>query len=452
FRPDGGILAGTGRGAWGGIFRSTDGGATWISIDLGQTFTSIYSLVIRSGTYIFAGTYPAGVLRSTDLGQNWTPQELANSQVLSLGSDSHGSVLCGMNRRGLLRTTNDGASWAPLGLETSATVQCLVTSSSGDIYAGTADGPYRSTDGGLTWIRLPSPVGGTVVWSLAIDSSGNLFAGTSYAIYRSSDSGNQWAQVSTVVGNVRAIAVDRDGIIFAGYTGLGVWRSTDGGDSWSQSSSACIRTLVRSIVIGQHFAFVATSDSGLFRSGDHGQTWLQINTGMSIANTTSIAVAPTEGVYAASFGAGVFHSTDDGNTWQEINAGLTNDYVLSLLVASSGYVFAGTWGGGVFRSTERVVSVPDHTGTLPSFPLLLQNYPNPFNPSTTIQFSLAKSGHVSLKVFNVLGEEVAVLIDEELMAGNHTVSWDASKVASGMYFYRMNAGDYVETRKLLLIK
>jgi hypothetical protein len=81
-----------------------------------------------------------------------------------------------------------------------------------------------------------------------------------------------------------------------------------------------------------------------------------------------------------------------------------------------------------------------------------QNHPNPFNPATTIQFSLPRSSFVTLKVFNLLGEEIATLVAQEFKAGNHTVNWNASGAPSGVYFYRLQAGAYVETKKMLLLR
>jgi len=77
---------------------------------------------------------------------------------------------------------------------------------------------------------------------------------------------------------------------------------------------------------------------------------------------------------------------------------------------------------------------------------------NPFNPSTTIEFSLPRSGYVRLKVFNILGEEVATLVEEELDVGTYTRRWNAIGVASGIYFYRLQTGDFVDTKKLLLLR
>jgi hypothetical protein len=83
---------------------------------------------------------------------------------------------------------------------------------------------------------------------------------------------------------------------------------------------------------------------------------------------------------------------------------------------------------------------------------LRQNYPNPFNPSTTLEFSLPRSGYVNLKVFNILGEVVTTLVEEELNVGTYATQWNAADAASGVYFYRLQAGDLVDTKKLLLLK
>jgi hypothetical protein len=83
---------------------------------------------------------------------------------------------------------------------------------------------------------------------------------------------------------------------------------------------------------------------------------------------------------------------------------------------------------------------------------LKQNYPNPFNPSTTIEFTLPKSEFVNLKVFNILGEEVATVVNDKLQAGNHTYQFDGGNLASGIYMYRIDAGKFQEVRKMVLIR
>jgi hypothetical protein len=83
---------------------------------------------------------------------------------------------------------------------------------------------------------------------------------------------------------------------------------------------------------------------------------------------------------------------------------------------------------------------------------LQQNYPNPFNPSTNIQFSVPQSSYVTLEVYNLVGERVGILVSEQLSAGAYKYDWNASNLTSGVYFYRLQAADFVETKKMMLLK
>jgi hypothetical protein len=89
---------------------------------------------------------------------------------------------------------------------------------------------------------------------------------------------------------------------------------------------------------------------------------------------------------------------------------------------------------------------------LPEEFTLSQNYPNPFNPSTTIEYQITKSGMTTLKVYNVLGQEVATLVDGVVSAGSHEATFDASRLSSGIYFYTLRSGSFVETKKMVLLK
>jgi hypothetical protein len=91
-------------------------------------------------------------------------------------------------------------------------------------------------------------------------------------------------------------------------------------------------------------------------------------------------------------------------------------------------------------------------GGIPERFALLQNYPNPFNPTTTIQYALPHRSHLTLAVFNSLGQQVATLVSGEIGAGHHSVQFDGSNLASGVYFYRLQAGSFVVTKKLVLVQ
>jgi len=119
------------------------------------------------------------------------------------------------------------------------------------------------------------------------------------------------------------------------------------------------------------------------------------------------------------------------------------------LIGSTGYQDIS---GLVIRGEMLTDIHPDLTPALPLMFGLQQNFPNPFNPLTTIRFTLPKSEFVTLKIFNILGEEIAVAVNENLKAGSHTYSFDGSHLASGIYLYRLEAGKYREVKKMILLK
>jgi hypothetical protein len=105
-----------------------------------------------------------------------------------------------------------------------------------------------------------------------------------------------------------------------------------------------------------------------------------------------------------------------------------------------------------WRGGTGVTSMAKPSAVLPEKFAVSQNYPNPFNPVTTIDFSLPAASHVEITVFNIMGQKVATLADRHFVAGRHSIRWDASRVASGVYFYRVAAGERIETRKMMLLK
>lgn len=154
---------------------------------------------------------------------------------------------------------------------------------------------------------------------------------------------------------------------------------------------------------------------------------------------------------------GIYYSSDNGDNWIPINSGLPNlstgiiTPVGSFVVNPEGYVFAGTTASGVYRSVNSTTSIKDIENPQLSF-FLSQNYPNPFNPSTVIIYQLPTAGNVKLKVYDLLGREVANLVEEYKLAGSHEIEFNAGNLTSGVYFYRLQAGSFVETKKLVLLK
>jgi hypothetical protein len=152
-------------------------------------------------------------------------------------------------------------------------------------------------------------------------------------------------------------------------------------------------------------------------------------------------------------------TTSSTSSWRSI--GLAGAQILSLAVDDQ-YVLAGMRNGGVWRRplAELLTNVNLISDETPADFKLEQNFPNPFNPVTTISFRILSRSFVSLKVYDLLGREVATIVSEQLMAGNHVRQWNAVGMPSGVYFYRLQTrqtsggqvGTFIETKKLVLLK
>jgi len=125
----------------------------------------------------------------------------------------------------------------------------------------------------------------------------------------------------------------------------------------------------------------------------------------------------------------------------------------SFVEDKSGNLWVGSYGGGlaVYRADGNI-EVRDSDPSTKSTYSLSQNYPNPFNPSTNITYGIAERQHVSLKIYDILGRESALLVNEEKPAGQYTVKFDATNLPNGVYFYRLQAGKNVQTKKMILLK
>ena len=182
----------------------------------------------------------------------------------------------------------------------------------------------------------------------------------------------------------------------------------------------------------------------------------------------AIATAPGGHVYVATTSYVYFSANYGTAPWVELQTGLPMADVSSLTIGPDGEVYAGTWGAGVYwRPAWTGTSAVPGSGeaALPEAFVLEQNHPNPFNPTTTIRYGLPLKAAIRLTVFNSLGQQVALLAEGVREAGYHEVFFNAAGLSSGVYFYRLQAGDattgrnpagngrvFVETRKLLLVR
>jgi hypothetical protein len=256
-----------------------------------------------------------------------------------------------------------------------------------------------------------------------------------------------------------------------------VFRTTDGGNNWTGYESGNF-----SFVSGVQFVSpqvgirISYTSPFITRSTDGGQTWatvanLPLSNIASMLSSTGVNTPSGSQIWVDGFtqtsGRYVLTSVDGGATWQQqvfpalppghlpylsaTSFGALNDSVRAFGATINVTTYAR--GGEILSYRQRIglVTGAYENAGLPNDYSLSQNYPNPFNPTTTIRFVVGMYGHTSLRVYDVLGHEVATLVNEEKPAGSYSVSWNATGMASGVYFYRLSAGQFSAIKKLLLL-
>ncbi len=372
----------------------------------------------------------------------------------------------------IYRSTNNGQSWLKLWDSTLNTiVYSMAIDTNDNIFAATSTrtpGPFGfyigkliySSDNGNFWNSADSGISGATITTLAVNKSNAFFAGSyNGKIYRSIDEGITWQLVreGSIGDNIQCLAFNSKGDIlagsFSGNNGGQIYISSNNGNSWDTLTSPN-RSIYSLYVDNNDTIYIGTydapsNDGGIFRSVDDGISWDQIG----LQNMSISSILPVgKDIYASTYNNGIYRSTNGGTIWESINDGLNTSEIRVLKISPNGFLFAGTISGGVYRSYNPVAGLERIGDYPPAFFLLEQNYPNPFNPTTTILYELMKRSFVNLTVYNALGQQIAQLVNEHQEAGKKQITFNGKGLISGIYFYRIKTGNYIATKKMLLLK
>ena len=334
---------------------------------------------------------------------------------------------------------------------------------------------YRSTNKGTNFSSLSVPSGGAVSFAapyvVAINNSQIMYAGKA-VIFRSTNGGTNWTATAggmQLDGNPSismAISYTNENLVYVGTAPVTsrarIFRTTNGGVNWTDITGPLPdRYPVDIAVDPQNDAVVYVVFSGfgtshLYKSFDYGDTWVDIGSGLPDVPSSSVVIDPqiSSHIYYGN-DIGVYLSTNSGINWFEYSTGMPEaSIVMDLsIVSQSRKLRAATHGNGayerkLFGNPSSVNIISETAGTY----RLEQNYPNPFNSSTVIRFQFSDTREVTLKTYDVLGKELFTLVNGKFQPGTYQVSFNGNGLPSGVYFYKLSAGEFTDIKKMILMK
>ena len=488
---DGTTLIAANSGFVSSLYISTDFGDTWTQKDgSGGENSAFYDLYFINGNLI--GRFPDNKFYiSSDEGTSWS--EIQVDTTINFFEDIEGSgsnVFIATYGNGIYRSIDGGHTWAISNNGIIASkINALVTKNN-DVLAATGGGVFKSTDNGDSWQRYNDGIDLSEIINIKMINN-NYYAIVKDGVYKLDTVNNKWVKTYFVNNNSFTTISITDSVIYAGFRSAGIYKSTDNGNTWDTVNNGLNTSpghypSINSIAVLGNVVYAGTLVNGVYRSTNGGASWSQFNNGLTSLFTYKVAIKDSE-VYVATseefsktgitdsswnkiysyaysflfYNGGIFvgeyseiqKSYDEGQTWVNVSNGYNSRDIYSLAVNDQ-YMFAASYAGGVWKRplSEIITSVDNSVQNKPERFSLGQNFPNPFNPSTTIKYSIPKNSLVRLKVYNILGEEVAILVNEEKPVGTYEVKFNATNLPSGVYFYRLQAGSFVETKKMIIIK
>ncbi len=485
-----------------GIYMSSNSGSSWSDISNGLPKYKPYFAIELKDNILFAANYSRGIYKTANNGTNWYRCETGLNDLLINKFLVYGSYIFAASLGGgVYVTVNYGENWYPK--NTGFQGHCVYTMINNGtmLYAGTQGGGIYYSNNGTTWSNLSSGMASTIVYSI-IYANSSLFAGTYGGIFKSTNNGNNWYAVNNGLLDSVTLSLTSNGTsVFAGTQGGGLYKSDNWGASWYKANNGITCDTVYSLAYLNNILLAGTR-RGVFRSTNGGQNWIQCSNGISsYAYCLSFCSKGTT-IYAGSYSpTGLYSSTDNGNSWNNIMPGSSN-YVLTSLtynnsivagvynygggkimvsknegaswqdvssgtggyppwkytdirssLSYNGSYYLGTYGKSIYSIPfSQIIGVKQISSTIPDKYILYQNYPNPFNPATKIKYQISDKSNISLKVFDIRGKEITVLVNEKQSAGTYELTFDGSSLNSGVYFYRLISDNFNETKKLILVK
>ncbi len=411
----------------GGIWKSTNRGTNWINLNAGLSLTQFYRIATDPSNlmHIIGGTQDNGTQRTLGT-SNWSSVFGGDGGEVCFQSQNPSYILAERQYNGMLLSTDAGNSWniSTEGMSgSSAWIAPIISHpSSPGVFYTAREKVFKSTNWGVNWSPISSGTSG-VIREIAICRSDPsiMYVSSGQLIFKSVDGGSSFLSTTTGLQNRTISSVyihpDSSNVVLLTYSGFGtgkVYKTTNGGSVWNSISGNLPDSPVNDLLL--------------------------YYPGMSSS------------IYYIAMDAGVFYTDNYGGNWIELADSLPNTVAMHLdYHLSTNMVRVATHGRGVWE-IGIPIGIINYSNEVPSNYLLYQNYPNPFNPSTIIKYDILKESYVKLAVYDILGREIKTIIDQNQKAGTYTIQFNATGLSSGIYFYKLFANDFAQTKKMIITK
>ena len=481
-----GYAVGKNNGAFFTVVRTSDGGNTWLDKSFtipGYGGENLYAIYKMLSTNYAVGRF--GVIAYTsDGGSTWDIQQTPNQSydLWTIDFESENVGWAAGSSGTVLKTTNGGNDWFEVNPDNVSNFRSIYFS---DLQHGWVVGVggviYRTIDGGYNWTKTTPNVTFERLNSVYfVDQNIGWIAGAMGTILNSTNGGTDWSfQYSGTESELKSMSFTESGIGWIGGFYGTILHTEDGGGGLSVNSfwrnylnltlldpgetsddmnvevnpefldsySLSGVTVVLDTILHSNIADLAillshngVTDTLVVQSTNSGSNFI----GCTLTDASSVPVdesfPPFTGIYKPHSPLSVLSGMDPNGMWTL--------KIIDLVSGNSGTLEA--WGLKLYF--DAISDVESDYSIIPNKFEVYQNYPNPFNPSTTIKWQMPETGLVTLKIYDVLGREITMLVNEELSAGKHETIFDASRLSSGIYFYHLKAGSFIQTKKMLLLK
>jgi hypothetical protein len=389
--------------------------AQWIIVN--DSTRNPVTVFVDNGYYLYAAVTGDGLYKTSNNGMSWNlSSDLIKKRIIN-GIAVKDSIVFLATDTGLYKSINFGNNWTLLNLGINCIYACSVIIANNYLFVGTYLGIKRSTDLGNSFELVNNEINWLhqSVKNFAYTNS-TLYTGidSSYhiRIYKSTNYGNNWILISQGIPewNLPYYLYACENLILCG-TESGVYKSLNGGISWSK---------------------ITDIPTGIF----------------------GFASVGMKNIFISSWNHGFYVSNDSGKTWTQKNEGLLSLCTTALYKYTDNLYLGTNWNSVIYRrSLNEVIGIKNISSEIPINCKLFQNYPNPFNSNTIIRFQNNDSKFITLKIFDILGKEIATFVNEKLKAGVYEIQLNGESLSSGIFYYSIYADNKViDTKKFIIIK